>query len=90
MSVDRMDNSMAGGSTDQYKSITLRAVIIAFALIPLNSYWIARALMVWSASPTYISMFYNVIFCMTALTIMSFAIKRVSKRSMLSWVSHPP
>jgi len=59
-------------------------MIIGFILIPLNSYWVARALMVWSASPTYISMFYNVIFCITALTFLNFAVKGISKRYALS------
>ena len=44
-----MSKTVAGSSTDQYGSITWRAIIIAFVLIPVNSYWIARALMVWAA-----------------------------------------
>lgn len=68
----------------QQRNVTWRAMLIGFILIPLNSYWVARALMVWSASPTYISMFYNVIFCITALTFLNFAVKGISKRYALS------
>ena len=68
----------------QDRGITWRALIIGFILIPINSYWIARALMVWSASPTYISMFYNVIFCIMTLTLLNFAAKGISRRYALS------
>jgi len=79
-----MGKTIAGRARNQYRNTTWRAIIIAFVLIPVNSYWIARALMVWAASPTYISMFYNVIFCITALTFLNFAVKGIWKRFALS------
>ncbi|MFC1712346.1 DUF6785 family protein [Candidatus Poribacteria bacterium] len=79
-----MRNGPAERSLGQSRAITWRVIVIGFILAPLNSYWVARALMVWSASPTYISMFYNVIFCVTALTLLNLAVKGISRRYALS------
>lgn len=68
----------------QVRGVTWRAVVIGLLLIPPNSYWIARRLMVWGDSPTYISTFYNVIFTVTVLIFLNFAVKRLWRQFALA------
>ena len=68
--------------------ITLRAVGIAVALVPLNYYWVIVGETEMGGGtymlPSFAVPFYNVIFCVTALTFLNFIIKRTWKRIALS------
>ena len=66
------------------KGVTWRAVVIGLVLIPPNSYWIAQRSIVWGGSPTYMSIFYNVVFCVTLLTLLNLLFKRFSERFALT------
>ena len=68
----------------QGKGVTWRAVVIGLVLIPPNSYWIAQRSIVWGGSPTYMSIFYNVVFCVTFLTLLNLAVKKLSERFAMS------
>jgi len=68
----------------QDKKVTWRAVVIGLVLIPPNSYWIAQRSIVWGGSPTYMSIFYNVVFCVTFLTLLNLAAKRLLERFALA------
>ena len=66
-------------------SVTLRAVILGLALIPVNSYCImANHLKYWSTLPTTISLIYNVIITLMVLIPVNFLIKRFLPRFALS------
>ncbi len=57
--------------------VTLRSVIIGLVLIPLNAMWLILSEIMWySGEPTTLSLFYNVIFILTLLTIGNGLIKR--------------
>lgn len=59
-------------------NVTLRSVVIALVLIPLNALWLALSEIVWySGEPTTISLFYNVVFILTLLLLSNVAIKRL-------------
>jgi len=66
------------------RGVTWRAIAIGLILIPPNSYWIAQRSMVWGGAPTYMSIFYNVVFSVTLLILLNLAVKRVSNRFALS------
>ncbi|MBI1925808.1 hypothetical protein HYR99_16360 [Candidatus Poribacteria bacterium] len=64
-------------SVEESPSVTTRAVLIALALIPLNSFWIMQIEIVWySGHPTCASLFFNTVFILLLLTVLSLAIKR--------------
>ncbi len=64
-------------SVDESPSVTTRAVLIALALIPLNSFWIMQIEIVWySGHPTCASLFFNTVFILLLLTVLSLGIKR--------------
>jgi len=68
----------------QSRGVTWRAVAIGLVLIPPNSYWIAQRSIVWGGAPTYMSIFYNVVFSVTLLTLLNLAAKRLSKQFALT------
>ena len=48
--------------------ITLRSLLIGFALVPLNSLWIVHTEIVrYAGHPTTTSLFFNVVFCLFVL-----------------------
>ncbi len=60
------------------RGVTIRSVVIALALIPFNSYWLAMTETVWYAGfPTTISLFYNVVFIIIALTALNALVRRI-------------
>ena len=66
-------------------SVTLRAVTLGLALIPVNSYCImANHLKYWSTLPTTISLIYNVIITLMVLLPVNFLIKRFLPRFALT------
>lgn len=56
--------------------VTLRAVIIALLIMPLNAYWIIQMEVVWWGFPTIITLFFNVVFILLILTGINFALKK--------------
>jgi len=57
--------------------VTLRAVLVALFLTPLNTYWIMQMELVrYSGHPTTISIFFNVVFCILVLTLFNLAVRR--------------
>lgn len=66
------------------RGVSWRAIVIGLILIPPNSYWIAQRSMVWGGSPTYMSIFYNVIFCVTFLTFLNLLARKFAERFALA------
>jgi hypothetical protein len=59
------------------RSVTPRAVLIAFALIPANAYWIVQMELVrYSAHPTTISLFFNAIFILVVITAINRLVRK--------------
>jgi Family of unknown function (DUF6785)/Domain of unknown function (DUF6784) len=64
---------------------TLRAVLIALLLIPLNSLWIVHTEIVrYAGHPTTTSLFYNVIFCLAILVAINALLARFWPRMAFS------
>jgi len=64
-------------------SFTLRAAIIGIFLILLNIYWVILSeTIIWTTAtqPTHISLFYNAVFTLLALTLLNLLIKRFTSR----------
>jgi len=60
--------------------VTPRAIVISLILIPLNCFWIITGEMKMGGNymlPTFIVPFYNVIFCLFVLTLLSFLVKKI-------------
>jgi hypothetical protein len=59
--------------------ITLRSLLIGFALIPLNSLWIVNTEIVrYAGHPTTTSLYFNVIFCLFILVGLNAAVRRLA------------
>src|SRR5207249_7739262 len=57
---------------------SLRAVLVAFALIPLNSLWIVHTEIVrYAGHPTTTSLFFNVVFSLTLLIALNAVVRRL-------------
>ena len=70
--------------TDQSGS-SVRSVLIALLLIPINCYWIVYTEMVWwGLFPTTMSLFFNVVFCLFLIILLNLAIKRIQPDWILS------
>ncbi|MBM3215597.1 hypothetical protein FJZ36_11860 [Candidatus Poribacteria bacterium] len=75
---------MKTGSTplDRPRGVTWRAVLIAAALIPLNAYWIMDS--AGQSYPTTVSLFFNVIFCITLLILVNLGVAHLYPRGALT------
>ena len=62
------------------KRITLRSIVIALALVIPNAYWSIQRGMIWGGAPTTLSLFYNVVFTLFALTLLNLFLGKVSSR----------
>lgn len=63
------------------RPITLKAMAVGVALIPLNAYWIITTEVVWySGHPTVVSLFFNAVFQLFALTAGNMALRRIAPR----------
>ena len=56
--------------------VTLRAMIVAMLIMPLNAYWIIQMEVVWWGFPTIITLFYNVIFILLILYCINLILKK--------------
>lgn len=60
--------------------VTLRAVVIGLALIPINIYLVVQLESVWTMQyPTTMSIFFNAVFCLFLLAILNFLFRRFLK-----------
>ena len=77
---------MDKGKQEKYISgVTLRAIIIALIIIPLNNYWIFMTEIVrYAGHPTTISLFYNSIFMLLLLVGLNQILRRVAPKSIFS------
>lgn len=65
--------------------ITWRSLLVSAALIPLNAYWVVQMEVVrYSAHPTTVSLLFNAVFLLLALTAANFALARVLPGRQLS------
>lgn len=65
--------------------VTFRAILIGLLLIPANAYWITKTEVVWATiHATILSIFFNVIFVLFALSILNFALKKYTPSLALS------
>jgi hypothetical protein len=66
------------------KAVTWRSLLIALILIPINAYWVVQMERVrYSAHPTTISLFFNVVFILLVLTLANAAVSRFRRRAAL-------
>src|SRR5947209_12826276 len=60
------------------RRFSLRAVLVAFALIPLNSLWIVHTEIVrYAGHPTTTSLFFNVVFSLAVLVLLNGLVRRI-------------
>src|SRR5438876_410581 len=60
------------------RGFSLRAALVAFALIPLNSLWIVHTEIVrYAGHPTTTSLFFNVVFSLTVLIAVNAILRRL-------------
>lgn len=61
--------------------MSLRAILLALALMPINAYWIMQMELVrYSGHPTTISVFFNVVFALVALTLLNSLVKLIAPK----------
>lgn len=66
-------------------AVTARSVLVCLILLPINAYWVVQMEVVrYSAHPTTISLFFNIIFILLALTLVNRATERMLPRLALS------
>lgn len=72
--------------SDKYlNGVTLRAVIVALILIPINNYWIFLTEIVrYAGHPTTISLFYNAVFVLLILVGLNAILRKVMPRWVFS------
>ena len=64
---------------------SVRSILIAFFLIPINCYWIVYTEMIWwGLLPTTMSLFFNVVFCLFLIILLNLAIKHIQPNWMLT------
>ncbi|MCC6728913.1 MAG: hypothetical protein IT208_06190 [Chthonomonadales bacterium] len=67
------------------RMVTLRAVVLALVLMPLNAYWVVRMEVVrYAGHPTTISLFFNVVFILAALLGLNAIVRRIAPRVALA------
>ena len=63
------------------RAITWRSLLLGTLLVPLNAYWVVQMEIIrWSAHPTTISLFFNVIFIILVLSLLNLAVARIRPR----------
>lgn len=67
------------------RSVSARALCIAFLLTPLNAFWIVHSEIVqYAGHPTTVSLFFNVLFCLAVLVGINAALARWAPRRRFS------
>ena len=63
------------------RALTVRAVLIACLLLPLNAYWITQMAVVrYQGHPTTVSLFFNAIFILFVLRLLNDVVRRIIPR----------
>jgi hypothetical protein len=75
---------MISSQSAKANSITTRAILIGFALVIVNAYWIAISSELWYSVFTAISLFFNTIFCLFILIQLNFLLKLLFPKRALS------
>jgi hypothetical protein len=66
-------------------AVTWRSVLLGLLLIPPNAYWLVQMERVrYSAHPTTISLFFNVVFILLVVTVVNAGVARLSRRAALN------
>src|SRR5438874_2420185 len=71
-----------GAETDsaripRVRAVTFRSCMVALILLPINAYWVVQMEVVrYSAHPTTISLFFNLIFILLVMVLANRAIRR--------------
>lgn len=67
------------------RAVTLKSCLLALLLLPINAYWVVQMEVVrYSAHPTTIALFFNIIFILVVLMLLNRAAARVAPRLALS------
>src|SRR5918911_1407567 len=67
------------------RAVTWRSLLLGLLLIPPNAYWLVQMERVrYSAHPTTISLFFNVVFILLVVTLINTAVARVWRRAALN------
>ena len=62
------------------RGVTFKSVILSLILIPINCYWIMYTEMVWwGLFPTTMSLFFNAVFFVFAITLLNLLVRRISR-----------
>jgi hypothetical protein len=65
--------------------VSWKAIVISLILMPINAYWVIQMEAVrWRGHPTTISLFYNVIFFLFPIVVISLLLRRLSPKFSLS------
>src|SRR5213592_5155827 len=60
------------------RAVTWRSLLLGLLLIPLNAYWLVQMERVrYSAHPTTVSLFFNVVFILLVLQIVNMGVARI-------------
>src|SRR5438874_2069691 len=71
--------------TPRAKAVTWRSCLAALLLLPVNAYWVVQMEVVrYSAHPTTISHFFNIIFIILVLTLLNRLVYRFAPRAALT------
>ncbi|MGQ9524581.1 MAG: DUF6785 family protein, partial [Armatimonadota bacterium] len=71
-------------AVSQPQAVTWRSILVGTLLIPPNAYWVVQMERVrYSAHPTTISLFFNVIFALTVVTALNWLVWRVAPKHAL-------
>lgn len=69
------------GTQKEYQGVTLRSLITALLLIPINCYWVIEMEVIrYSGHPVTISIFFNVVFSISVLIALNLFLKRFLPR----------
>ena len=66
------------------RRVSAKAVLLGALLIPINAYWIMTTEIVWySGHPTVVSLFFNAVFLLFALSLSNLGVRRLWPRAAL-------
>ncbi|MBM3497267.1 MAG: hypothetical protein FJX74_01230 [Armatimonadetes bacterium] len=66
------------------RGVTARSVLLAFALLPLNAYWVTQMEVIrYEGHPTTVSLFYNCVFALALLVLLNALVARFAPRKAL-------
>ena len=81
LEVDEKSDNIPAALPEYPRSVTLRAILIALAIMPINAYWVVMMERVrYSAHPTTVSLFFNCVFILVVLTGINAIIVRTRAR----------